>query len=209
MMARSLQPRASGFTLIELLVVMALIAVLSVGIGFALGGGNEGTSIRSAESLASSLFHATRAQAVLQQSSARLIVLNESSEPERHLRLIGIVFEDPLNPGQWMAANDGVLLPPGTYFWEDNSTPDGTMRIEFPLREPQTEGGGEQWFYYEFDALGHLVGEGRFVVGALQFDPAANGNNPPFDPQETPIGGVMVYRLGAIEIPADPDVLRR
>lgn len=111
--------RRAGFTLIELLVVVGLIVALTGGIALALSGrGGEGAALTNAQSLVASLVGATRAQAALHQTNARLIVyaqqpLTTGGDAEKYLRALQIVRQETLPNGTtvWVAAGDPVKLP--------------------------------------------------------------------------------------------------
>jgi type II secretory pathway pseudopilin PulG len=118
---RSVRARcaAGAFSLIELLVVMGLIVLLAGGAAMALSGrGGEGTALVNAQSLVSSMVGATRAQAALQQTRARLIVYAQippgaNADAEKYLRMLQIVREQTLATGTnvWVAVGDPVKLP--------------------------------------------------------------------------------------------------
>jgi len=104
-----------AFTLIELLVVIGVIALLAGGIGLALGGrGGDGVALTSAQSVLSGLVGATRAEAALHQTSARLLVYAAqppNGSADKYLRYLQIVREEPFGSGKWVAAGDAVTLP--------------------------------------------------------------------------------------------------
>jgi prepilin-type N-terminal cleavage/methylation domain-containing protein len=110
-------PRRSGFTLIELLVVVGLIVLLVGGGALALTGrGSEGAAMTNAQSLLSGLVGATRAQAALHQTSARLIIyaqLPPTGDASKYLRSLQVVRQETLANGTtvWVAASDPVTLP--------------------------------------------------------------------------------------------------
>ncbi len=110
-----------AFTLIELLVVVGLIVIFTGGIALALSGrGGEGAALTNAQSLVSSLVGATRAQAALHQTSARLIIYAQmpgggaaGGDAEKYLRALQIVRQETLANGRtiWVAVGDPVKLP--------------------------------------------------------------------------------------------------
>jgi prepilin-type N-terminal cleavage/methylation domain-containing protein len=109
--------RRSAFTLIELLVVMGLIVLLVAGSALALSGrGSEGAAMTNAQSLLSGMVGATRAQAALHQTSARLIIyaqLPPTGDAGKYLRALQVVRQETLANGStvWVAAGDPVTLP--------------------------------------------------------------------------------------------------
>lgn len=136
---------ADAFTLIEVLVVVALIAVLAGIFGIALRGGDATVGLASAERIVAGLARAARAQAVLQQAPARLIIYADETHPEKGLRYVGIVGVDmaaaasgpgsgppgggppgggppgggpPGGPGAappWTSINEPTILPDGVF----------------------------------------------------------------------------------------------
>jgi prepilin-type N-terminal cleavage/methylation domain-containing protein len=115
--SRETKGGACGFTLIELLAVIGLIVIL-VGAGaIALSGrGGEGAALASTQSLVSSLVGATRAQAALHQTKARLVVYATippaaNADASKYLRTLVVLREDPADSGRYVAAGDPVTLP--------------------------------------------------------------------------------------------------
>lgn len=93
-------PRRAGFTLLELLLVVAIVAMASVGVGFALRDGAHTALEREAERLAA-LFEAARAQSRTNGVPVRWRALDG-----------GFRFEGALPgtlPGHWMGTD--ILVP--------------------------------------------------------------------------------------------------
>jgi hypothetical protein len=99
--------------------VMGVIVILVGGSALALSGrGGEGTALTNAQSLVSGLVGATRAQAALHQTNARLIVYAQqppaaNADAAKYLRALQIVRQETLPTGTpvWVAAGDPVTLP--------------------------------------------------------------------------------------------------
>lgn len=108
---------AAAFTLIELLVVIGLIALFSGAMALAIAGrGSDGAALANAQNIVVSMVGATRAQAVLNQTNARLIVYatqppSSTADASKYLRALQVVRQDPNNTNIWIAAGDPVILP--------------------------------------------------------------------------------------------------
>ncbi|MBL9186401.1 MAG: type II secretion system protein [Opitutaceae bacterium] len=110
---------APGFTLVELLVVMGVMILLVGGFALAIAGrGGEGAALVNAQSLVSSLVGATRAQAALHQTNARLIVYAQmppaaNADAAKYLRMLQVLRQETLANGTsvWVAVGDPVTLP--------------------------------------------------------------------------------------------------
>ena len=108
---------AVAFTIVELLVVMGVMILLVGGFALALAGrGGEGAALANAQSLVASMVGATRAQAALHQTNARLIVyaqLPTAGESAKYLRALQVVRQETLANGTsvWVAVSDPVTLP--------------------------------------------------------------------------------------------------
>jgi type II secretory pathway pseudopilin PulG len=108
---------AAGFTLLELLVVMGVMIVLVGGFALAIAGrGGEGAALANAQSLVSSLVGATRAQAALHQTNARLIVYAQmptAGDAGKYLRSLQILRQETNARGEliWIAVGEPVNLP--------------------------------------------------------------------------------------------------
>ncbi|MES2694672.1 MAG: type II secretion system protein [Verrucomicrobiota bacterium] len=105
-----------GFTLIEVLIVVGLIVILTGFVSVSLGGrGGQGAALASAQSIVSGLVSATRSQAILNQTNARLLVYAQNPtgglDNTRYMRALQIVREEQPDTGVWIAVGDVVLLP--------------------------------------------------------------------------------------------------
>ena len=101
-----------AFTLAELLVVIGLIATLTVGVGYALGGrAIEGVALASAQHTVAALVDSARAQATLHQTPVRLLIYASpppNGNSEKYLRYLQVVR---LENTAWVAAGEPVVLP--------------------------------------------------------------------------------------------------
>lgn len=111
--------RVPAFTLIELMVVMGVMVVLLGAIALAVAGrGGEGAALANAQAIVSSLVGATRAQAALHQTNARLVVYAQippaaNADAAKYLRALQVVRQDTLANGTtvWVAVGSPVTLP--------------------------------------------------------------------------------------------------
>ncbi len=223
--------RARGFTLIELLVVLGIIAVVVAGVGLALRGGDDTVALGSAQRTMSSLLTATRAQAIMNGTHARLIVHVDQNDPDRYLRFAGIVREQreadgsAFSPRRWEPTSEGTSLPRGTYFVPDSgatvpgnlfggnwnlggdafSNYPGTMLLNYP-RTPQgqnyeTEGGGPEWAYYEFGPNGELTTGAGAVQIVLTVGRRTPGTPELGNPEN--VRGLIVRPIGTFHLVDD------
>lgn len=158
--------KRSGFTLIELLVVISIILIASSVI-FIGGTGGDGAKLTSAQRVLSGIAQGARGQAILKGSRVRLIIYDDAAsneDDEKKLRYFGLIYQNPENDNQWIAATQGSFLPEGIYFNKDLSDNNGwssskTMKIEYPRSVPKALGNGETFNYYEFNANGTVPNE--------------------------------------------------
>lgn len=110
-----------AFTLLELLVAVSMIVVLVVVVGSGLAGrGSDGAALISAQNSLVSLVGATRAQAALHGSTARLLVYASpppGGEADKYLRYLQVVRDVSAGSTQstWASAGHPVTLPAGVF----------------------------------------------------------------------------------------------
>ena len=211
-MDRALRQR--GFTLIELLVVISII-VIAASILFVAGRGGEGSALGASQRIISGIAQGARGQAILKNATSRLIIYSEAAanaDAEKKLRFFGIVYEDNDNPGQWIAATQGTYLPEGIYFDPAPSDAVGGFNLQYPRAVTTAVGGGDQYYYYEFQPNGTVAT--AFANAALTFRAGTLRPNdggtlePDFtDPeQEYTASGFLLRRVGTLTPINDPEV---
>ena len=156
--------KKAGFTLIELLVVISIIVIATSVLFVAGGGGSEGMKLSSAQRVVSSMAQGVRGQALLKNQRSRLIIYSDSNaeEVDKVRRFFGTIYEDPVNPGQWIAASQGTYLPEGIYFdpglsGSNNWPAAATMTLEYPRQSSQQTDSGSEYYYYEFNSNGTMA----------------------------------------------------
>lgn len=208
--------RRKGFSMVELLTVVAIISVMAVIIGTALGGGNETISLGTGQRVASGMFQSARSIAILKQTETRVLIYGDQvsdTDPRKFLRFMGIVYNDPENPGNWLPAVQGTYLPEGVFFipptapeelkdrttgstsYEKSKFNNGAtnpMSVPFPV----TTGTAENFYWYGFDANGNSQNAGgTFVLNAgrvLSDAPEIGIENP------YATSGLAIRRIGGV-----------
>ncbi len=222
-----LQRTRAAFTLIELLVVLGIIAAVVGGVGLALRGGDDTVALGSAQRTVASMLTATRAQAVMNGTTARLIIHVDSSEPEHFLRRVGIIKQllqadgTPYSPPRWVPTSDGTALPRGTYFVpgvgtsvpaelfsnEWNLSTDAISLYgsnEINLTYPQMGSGdslqmsGPRWAFYEFGPDGQMTSFGTNQQIVLTTGRRTQ-TTPVFENPEN-VRGLVLRRIGTFHL---------
>lgn len=182
-----------GFTLIELLVVISIILIAS-SIIFIAGSGGDGPKLSSATRIVTGVAQGARGQAILKNADTLLLIHNDSTDPDKFRRFIGIVYEQSddasttENEAGWVAATQGTYLPEGIYFDPDlesenfgiNSR-DVRVVLEYPLTRPQpspafsssSDGIPSSYLFYRYNSNGTSANPNEWMVlrsGALNPD---------------------------------------
>lgn len=207
--------RKSAFTLIELLVVISIILIAS-SIIFIGAGGGEGAALSSSLRITSGIAKGARGQAILKNARTRLIIHNDiDTDIEKFRRFFGIIYEEPADSGQWIAATQGTYLPEGIYFNPDRSgdnsdwSVSSEMVIEFPKTVAKAEGSGERFYYYEFNSNGTMANafnNNWLVIGAGTLRPDITGTLDVVvgEEQEALVGALIFRRVGVTTPVTDP-----
>jgi len=97
-----------------MLVVAGLILALTAAAGTAFWRPAEAVGMESSQGTLAALIESTRGRAVLTQQNARLVIACDPASPDRHLRLLQVVHQDPADSGNWLSSGGGeVRLPEG------------------------------------------------------------------------------------------------
>jgi len=208
-----------GFSLVELLTVVAIIAIMAAVIGV-MNQPTEGSSLRAAQSAATSMFQAARTVASMRRTEARLIIYKDGNGEDRDnkfLRYMGVVYwgdptpDDGSDDYQWLPANSGMYLPSGVYYIPDGSV--GTMVIQGDdvvesvlesnragedntIRYPVRTGDADEWYFYSFDGSG---------AARAVYNLPGNPTPPDIDSYA---GKAVVFAAGQLAPPSDsPQVI--
>ncbi len=218
-MAGVRHPVPAGFTLIELLVVLGIIAAVVGGIGLAMRGGDDSVALGTAQRTMASMLTATRAQAVMNGTQARLIVHVDPDEPDRFLRKVGIMRRAETG-GDWIPTSDGTMLPRGTYFvpnpnhvgaadglfggdWNPATDggdavsryPDPRMSIAYPDSDVQAR----LWAYYEFGPDGQLTND-MGMNNQIVLTPGRRTQLTPVFENPENVRGLVIRRIGTFHL---------
>ena len=214
--------KALGFSLIELLTVVGVMAILATLLVFREP--SPEASLKTAQRITASMLATTRRFAILKGQKARLIINKDEFADDRSqfLRFMGIVYESPNNPNQWIAANEGSFLPKNVYYIPrdldgvNDQTKGGdmalsdeakVMKIVYPKLSPQRESGPE-WYYYEFDANGmaDALTTANSTIVVYSAKPDAEGF--PVVTNEFEAAGFRITPTGSVLIAKDIDDLQ-
>ena len=209
--------KRSGFTVVELLVVIAVILIAAT-VLFVPGRGGDSAALSSSMRISASVANGARAQAILKNARARLIIHNDlDANVEKYRRFIGIVYESDSGSGNWIAGSQGTYLPKGVYFDpaasrdSGSSTFDGpTMRLEYPRAVAKSEGSGEEFYYYEFNSNGTMAANfinAWYAVRVGSFTRSPSGAlELVFNPEvESLIAGLIFRRVGSVTLVNEPE----
>ena len=147
----------SAFTLIELLSVIAIILLLAslATVAFRGAGGSFGP--HGGAAAASSLFSAARVEAIMRQTTARVIVDTDPASP-KYLARMTVAY---LSGSTWVQSGKWQMLPNNIFFDIDDSTATG---MDMKLNFPGSAGTLSNCYYYEFNPVGQTPSMVKFIV---------------------------------------------
>jgi len=164
-MNRPFARRSSGFTLVEILLVLVVAAVI-MSLGAGILSGLRGAGLDDASLQAGSLCDNAQRLAQTKGARVRILVHDDSSEPEYFRRRLLLVREDA-SSAVWIPDGAALDLPAGIYLDEPASTSfgPGLDAVQIPSGGGP-EGSGIAWLHVEFNARGVCLRPGaRFVFG--------------------------------------------
>ena len=160
-----------GFSLIELLTVLLIIGILSsvmIGVVFTDSGS---AAMPAAQRTLASMLSSARTTAMLNNSNAYLLIYGDNgsigtatgTDPQKYLRFMGVVYEDPDSTSTLIPANSGAYLPQGCYFTPGDSTDgpgDNVVSSDLPtvsVAFPNPSGTANTWYAIGFDKNGETL----------------------------------------------------
>ncbi|MDR2862516.1 MAG: prepilin-type N-terminal cleavage/methylation domain-containing protein [Puniceicoccales bacterium] len=234
--------RIPAFTLVELLAVLAIIGLM-VGVIVTVRPDNP-EGIDAARRVATSVFGAARLRAEqspnpdrqtekrpLYNVRSRVLVLNDPTRPEQHLRLLRIIVGGTRKPDSTEAANyvwytmdADTTLPEGVYMISpfdtsfknellksritprENTGSVMTLNFEPSLDEQQEGTGDKSWFFYEFNNDGTSnMWAATFMISEGTWDPA---DKRVIFRNEQNVTGFWIQPSGVSVPYSDPDELK-
>jgi len=153
--------------LVELLVVLAVISIL-IGIGTGVMTGLKPNPVSTGEQMAGRLFASSRTLALNKQAPVRILVHQDTLEPDKIGRVLVRIWFDSAN-NRWQMSGSPIQLPTGAFFdpsqcpvTPGGSSPTGTMNVNLISG---IQGTGTNWRYYEFASNGACISAGeRFII---------------------------------------------
>lgn len=200
----------AGFTLLELAVVTGLILFFVSFIGVVLSSRGEDQALKAGQQLADSMLMATRDLAMLKGTNTRIIIHYNSHEPDKYLRLMGIIFEEYPDSGSWKSVDNGSYLPMGVYFHTEFSTWTDAqiMNYEFPHLDFYEGGSGGKWLFFEFTQTGLSSHPGaRFIIGTGRLETVGTENYK-VDYNANTIGGFIIWKYGGMSSFSGPEAIK-
>ena len=232
-----------AFTLIELLCVIAIIGILASivnGLSSKPPKGLDGATFQAQSVFAQARAQAQlgndpdveltedqKKANPLRFIRSRVLVLNDPTDTDRNLRFVGVIVggyrgtdttksEKNLQEGDlsWYTLNDGVLLPQGYYYVNNESTVKAilqsdvynktfgpaTMTFDYGHRQVRKSGSGQKYYYYEFLNTGAAnmtdtadKTGARFMITEGTINPATQKVEPL---NASNVGGFIVLRPG-------------
>jgi len=193
-----------GFTLVEVLTVIAIISVLMTAGAIGLGNLTAGKGTSSAIATCESLFEEARTTAISKRCKARVMVDLIDPKNDNYLRRIVIVHEKikadgTVDPGNWVLASRGYVMPSGTFFSREFSKLDagGQIKEENMTSADISSSYQGKYAFYEFNGEGIFLEPGAsFIIGA-----GARNKNAGAEPKTTSsaardFAGFVIWRNG-------------
>ncbi|MFD2257203.1 Tfp pilus assembly protein FimT/FimU [Luteolibacter algae] len=204
-----------GFSLVEVLVVIAIISVLMTAGAIGLGNLTAGKGTTSAIAACESLFEEARTTAISKRAKTRIMVDVQNINSDSYLRRVVIAHEKvnadgTVQAGQWVLANRGYTMPPGTFFSRVFSVKEAGGAMDQASITLKSEAGANmsdysgRYVYYEFN------GEGIFQQPGASFIIASGARPKGREPLITAsakrdFAGFVIWRNGRTSSYRSPD----
>jgi prepilin-type N-terminal cleavage/methylation domain-containing protein len=216
------QRAPSAFTLVELLSVVAIIALMTgLSVKVLAGFGNGDTGPRGGSAVAASLMGTARQEAIMRQTTTRLIVdtAYNSSSPANYLHRLTVAYLSPSTASttgtNWLPSNKWEPLPANTYvYYNLATTGSGTNPSNTSCLISQSNGmqlppsfsvpSSGYYDYFQFNSAGQLQMTGS-STGTAELWVAPGFINTATQPPSLQVTGTSqmfpfaIFRLGRID----------
>lgn len=204
---------SSGFTLVEVLTVIAIISVLMTAGAIGLGNLTAGKGTSSGIATCESLFEEARVTAISKRCKARVMIDLIDPRNDNYLRRIVIAHEKikpdgTVDPGNWVLASRGYVLPSGTYFSQEYSKLDagGKIKEEAMNSTDFSTSYRGNYAYYEFNGEGIFAEPGaKFVIGSGSRNRIKGEGPKVTSSAERDFAGFVIWRNGRTSSFRSPD----
>lgn len=202
---------AAGFSIIELLVVIAIIAIAMGIAGTVLrpAGGRPAKAMELVASMAS----VARDDAIATGTPTRVAICVDTAAGVKYLRFVTALADADGNTATvgWKFSVRGRMLPQGTIFWPDYSTPEAagnTMKLNLAdLGADQDGTSGSTFIFIEFDASGYPTANGaQWVFTKAVMDDAGGA---PVVPNPMDRDGFILRQTGRLAYFRSPEEISK
>lgn len=198
---------AAGFSIMELLVVIAIIltALGIAGTAFRPTGGRPAKAMELVAAMAA----VARDDAIATGTPTRVAICVDPAAGVKYLRFVTALADADGNAATagWKFSVQGQMLPQGTIFWPEYSTPavaGNTMRLNLATPGAAQDGtSGSTFAFIEFDASGYpAVGSAQWVFTKAVMDDAGGA---PVVPKPMDRDGFILRQTGRLAYFRSPE----